>query len=79
MHNIPWTKCLLPCLAHGVWAAAVRVAMNVACGPEGSDEASKIRERDTGFDRIAQEIEEKCASGTLGHQCDTKQLGRVEG
>lgn len=62
-----------------MWAAAVTIAMNVACGPEGSDEASKIRERDTGFDRTDQEIEEKCVSGTLGHQCDTKQLGLVEG
>lgn len=42
--------------------------MNVACGREGSDEASKTRERDTGLDRTDQEIEEKCVSGTLGHQ-----------
>lgn len=45
-----------------MWAAAVRVAMNVACGPEGSDEVSTIRERDAGFDQIDQEIEEKRVS-----------------
>lgn len=58
---------------------SVRVAMNVACGPEGWDKASTIRERDAGFDGTDQEIEEKRVSWTLGHQCDAKQLGRVEG